>query len=362
MEINRELLLTWLSLLPRNKMIKRVLAEFPNRLKLLWEMNSDELNSLKNINLKFYQGVVNGEIRENAIMAYNQLISKKIEVIGIDNIKYPEMLKETEDAPAVLFYKGDIEKCRKCISVIGSRKATAYGLKAAQDVARDLASKGACIVSGMARGIDSRAHIGALAAGGITCAVIGCGIDVVYPAENKNLMEEIMEKGVVISEFAPGTAPLAQNFPARNRIISGLSFAVVVVEAGKESGTLITVDFALEQGRDVFAVPGNIYSDKSEGTNNLIREGARIVTAFSDIINEYEFLNKGDEIYDNGNFTIKDKTVKYIIEAIKSGCFDIDETINDFGCSVKDINALLMKMQIDGIIDRNIDGEYYIKL
>ena len=349
---NYELLLIWLSLLPRNKIIKYSLINNRQRLELLWKSDTEEISVLKNTNLKFYEGVINKELKDKALVSYESLLKNEIKIITIIDGDYPRLLKEIPEAPNILFFKGDVKKCVNCISVIGSRNATAYGLKAAYDIAGRLAMKTACIVSGMARGIDSKAHTGALKAGGTTCAVIGSGIDIVYPPENKELMNEIIDKGAVISEYAPLSLPLAQNFPARNRIISGLSNGVVVVEAGAESGTLITVDFALEQGRDVFAVPGNIFSSKSAGTNNLIKDGARIITSPEEIINEYEFFKMK-----NNNLQ---KLRQYIIESIMSGMFDLEEISANLKWSVRDINKELMSMLVDGTIEKHNNGEYTV--
>ena len=352
MDVKKEVLLAWLAVLPRNRGIKNFLAGDIERLQRLWHGDEEELVVLKNTNLKFFEGIISDNNAQMAKIAYERCLEFGIEIITQQDNLYPEMLKNTDDAPAVLFYKGDIRKCKDCISVIGSRKATAYGIRVAREISEILAAKGACIVSGLARGIDSAAHIGALKVEGATCGVIGAGIDVVYPPENEGLMNEIFQKGVVISEYIPGTLPLPQNFPARNRLISGLSKGLIVVEAGRESGTLITVDFALEQGRDVYAVPGNIYSSKSEGTNNLIRDGAKIVVNIDEIAKECGIsVSKADKT---------SKLRKYIVESIESGAFDVDETVNSTKCKISEINSELGKMLFEGVVCKNADGEYWI--
>jgi DNA processing protein len=171
-----------------------------------------------------------------------------------------------------LYIRGRLRKNEKVIAVVGSRRASPYGLNMAEQISCELAGLGFTVISGMARGVDSFAHKGALDAGGRTIAVLGCGPDIVYPEENKDLMDKILKSGAVISEYLPGYAPLPANFPARNRIISGMSLGVVVAEANERSGSLITANFALEQGREVFAIPGNIDSAYSNGTNQLIKE------------------------------------------------------------------------------------------
>ena len=211
--------------------------------------------------------------------------SLKIRYVSRNCEEFPSLLKCIPDAPVGLFCLGqqsifDEPK----IAVVGSRQCTEYGLIATRLVTKPLAEVGTVIVSGMAKGIDSMAHWGAIHGGGKTIAVLGTGVDVCYPAENRNLREEIISKGCLVSEYPPGTEGRKFHFPMRNRIISGLSLGVVVVEAGKKSGALGTADHALAQGREVFAVPGNISSKLSEGTNELIREGACPVADYSDIL------------------------------------------------------------------------------
>ena len=213
----------------------------------------------------------------------------KYKVIKVDiNSKfYPERLRNISSPPKQLYCLGNLEllNYKNNIAMIGSRNCSYYGERAAKDFAFDLAKNGICIVSGLAKGIDSFSHIGALNAKGKTIAVLGSGLDNIYPKENKKLFQDIIENnGLVITEYTLGTLALKQNFPARNRIISGLSDGILVIEARKNSGTNITVDFALEQGKDVFVVPGNIYSKTSDGTNYLITEGAIPVLSYKDIL------------------------------------------------------------------------------
>jgi len=210
---------------------------------------------------------------------------QKIAYISRNNPRYPALLREIPDAPPGLFFMGNMPPDgTDKVAIIGSRQCSEYGLLTARLLAQPLAACGVIVVSGMARGVDSMAHRGALQGGGITVAVLGCGVDVCYPAENRQLRDEIIVKGCVISEYAPGVRPAPAFFPARNRIISGLCRGVVVTEAGLKSGTLITVDQAQEQGREVMAVPGNISSKLSQGTNQLIRDGAFPVSGHEDIL------------------------------------------------------------------------------
>jgi len=222
---------------------------------------------------------------------YIEALLEKMEAQGIvyisrNNPRFPSLLKEIPDPPVGIFFMGTLpaDNTEK-VAIIGSRSCSEYGLLTARLLAQPLAAAGVAIVSGMARGVDSMVHRGALQGNGVTIAVLGCGVDICYPAENRELREQILQKGCVISEYPPGVRPAPAFFPARNRIISGLSRAVVVTEAGLKSGTLITVDQAQEQGREVFAVPGNISSKLSQGTNQLIRDGAFPVSNHEDILN-----------------------------------------------------------------------------
>ena len=214
----------------------------------------------------------------------------KIEEIFIEDKEYPEQLKNIYDPPLKLYVLGNKEILnQKGIAIVGTRKATEYGKKVAFQFAKELCGKGINIISGLAVGIDTYAHMGAIQpkCTGKTIAVLGSGLDEIYPKENIDLAKQIIKSGgCIISEYPIGTKPENLNFPQRNRIISGLSEGVLVVEASEKSGSLITADFALEHGREVFAVPGNIYSNVSRGTNNLIKQGAKLVDNYMDIINE----------------------------------------------------------------------------
>jgi DNA processing protein len=207
---------------------------------------------------------------------WNHIQSLGVDVLTWNSEGYPRRLKEIDQPPPVLYVRGSlIPEDDWAVAIVGTRRVTSYGRQVADDVATTLAQNGVTIVSGLARGVDSIAHQAAIHAGGRTIAVLGNGVDLVYPPENRNLAAQIMEHGALISDYALGTKPDGVNFPPRNRIISGLSMAVIIVEAGETSGALITATFAAEQGRDVFAVPGNINAPQSKGANRLIRDGAQ---------------------------------------------------------------------------------------
>lgn len=352
-----DLIWLWFSLLPsigaqRGKLL---LGEEAVPVKL-WNRDISELNRIKSLGGEFYNLVCSESIRETAKILYEKYFSNNfMKLVSIVDDEYPDLLSETPGAPHVIFYRGNIKYCNDVsMGVIGTRKPTAYGVNCARDLSRTLAEAGFCIVSGMARGIDSEAHTATLQVGGKTCAVLGCGLDRIYPPENKKLYDIIVDRGVVISEYPPETLPLPQNFPARNRIISGLCNGLLVIEAGKRSGTLITVDFAAEQGRDVFAVPGSIFSKKSEGTNFLIKQGAFVVTAANDILDEYSFESR----------EVSTKTFSGIrgelIGLVTNGSSTIDDILLDSSYDHSDIMAELMFLEAEGLINKLPTGEYSI--
>jgi DNA processing protein len=235
------------------------------------------------------ESIIRQEFHEKAIEELERVRGIGGDVLVLDDGSYPYLLREISDPPITLYVKGDWQACfdAHCVAVIGSRKCSTYGENAAEMISRDLAAQGLCIVSGLARGIDTAAHRGAIQAGGRTIAVLGTGIDAVYPKENAKLVEEILGSGgAVVTQFPLGTPPLKDNFPYRNRIISGLSLGVLIVEASERSGSLITARLAMEQDREVMAVPGNITSRNSFGTNFLIKSGAKLVQQWQDVAAE----------------------------------------------------------------------------
>ena len=214
-------------------------------------------------------------------------MSTNISAISRGDVRFPTALEAIHDPPETLWITGDVDALRApSVAIVGSRAASPYALEVARRLGADLARRNVAVVSGMARGVDSAAHRGALEGGGITIAVFGCGVDVIYPPEHRGLAARIVERGALVSEFPPGTPPLRSYFPQRNRIISGLSLAVVIVEAAEGSGSLITADFALEQGRTVLAVPGNVLGGRNFGAHALLRDGAKLVECADDILEE----------------------------------------------------------------------------
>ena len=233
------------------------------------------------------QSISSGCSFEDALDQQNKMAERGAVVIARSDPRYPALLREIFDPPILLFARGRLELLQPFhFAVVGTRRPTPYGLAAAERLSADLARAGLTIVSGMARGIDTTAHKGALSAGGDTVAVLGCGVDVIYPSENRKLAADLAAKGLIISEFAMGSTAFPQNFPIRNRIISGMTPGVLVVEGAQYSGSAITAKLALDQGREVFAVPGNITSKASWGPNLLIKQGAKLVQDWNDVIVE----------------------------------------------------------------------------
>lgn len=280
-----------------------------------------------------------------------------ISVVPIDDIRYPKALKEIPDPPICLFAKGNLDSIyigeKKYFAIVGTRKITPYGKKVARDFAVALAREGIVIVSGLALGIDTAAHTGALEVGA-TVAVLGCGVDIVYPPSNKLLYEEIIKKGVVMSEFPPGHTVMKGLFVARNRIISGLSSGVLVVEGAEDSGALITARYAAEQGKDVYAIPSPITSVVGFAPNFLIREGAKIVTTYNDILADLgirEPKKSSTKIFIN-------KIEEQIFEYIVSGNISIDDLVRLHNLPLGIVLQTLTSLELQGCVVREEDGLY----
>ena len=309
---------------------------------------------------------------EALIENYIKEIEKyNVKFISKDNNDYPELLKCISDAPLGFYMLGNMPKDEyNKVSIIGARKCTQYGAMCAYKFGKELGESNVVVVSGMAMGIDSMGHKGAIDGGGKTIAVLGCGLDIVYPPSNLKLRDDIVNNGCVISEFPIGTPPYPANFPIRNRIISGISDATLVVESGKKSGTLITVGQALEQGRDVFAVPGNINNAMSEGTNNLIKECAFPATNVDDILSNLGILNKYIDLKNqqNNNITEKSENIKNLLApdekivyaCIKESPITIDEIILKANISIQTAQYVLTMLELKGYIQK-LAGQKYIK-
>jgi len=277
-------------------------------------------------------------------------------VITLKDDTYPPRLRDIYDPPALLYLKGELKKEDElAVSIVGSRKTTPYGRWITEKISQTLVRYGVTIVSGMARGVDSVAHWGAISGGGRTLAVLGCGVDVVYPPENRNLFSKIIEQGAVLSEFPMGSPPEGGHFPKRNRIISGLSMGVVVVEAGPDSGSLITANFALEQGREVFAIPGNVGAGGSRGTNRLIKDGAKLVESSEDILEEIlpqwkREKERIEEVKPRGPELSEEEKILY--EMLGETPLHIDAMIRESKFEPGKVSSLLLDLELKGVISQ----------
>ena len=327
-----------------------------------WEAGLKELSKAPRLGLEGAEGLARRRSQIDPTREASRLDSLGITFACHTDPHYPENLLQIYDPPPVVFLKGQIKSSDSLsIAIVGSRKPSPYGRAVAEKLAVDLAALGITIVSGMARGIDTEAHRGALAGGGRTLAVLGCGLDVVYPRENLRLMEQIAGRGAVISEFPPGSPPEAWHFPVRNRIISGLSRGTVVVEASERSGALITADFALEQGRDVMAVPGNVVNALSRGPHRLIKQGARLVEGAGDILDEIglEKLFPVPEAGQGGKMKMSgEEQALYSLLSLEP--VSLDELISKSGLAPQKVMAALMYLEIKGLT-RQLPGKFYTR-
>ncbi len=289
---------------------------------------------------------------------YSSILKKGVQVLTVEDEAYPRLLKEINQSPPVLYVKGRLlPEDDLAVAIVGTRRLTSYGQQVTRDTSIFLAAHGLTIVSGLARGVDGLAHRHALNTGGRTIAVLGSGVDVIYPPEHRKLAEAISENGAVISDYPMGTKPEGINFPPRNRIISGLSLATIVVEAGERSGALITADFAVEQGREVFAVPGNVLSPASRGTNRLIQKGACAMTSPRDVLDVLD-LPASETKKTQQAIKPADTTEAKILQIMDYEPIHIDDICNETGLPIEKVTAALTMMELKGLI-QHVGGMRY---
>jgi DNA processing protein len=330
----------------------------------IFQATTSELLNVEGIRRETALDILNRRYEGDPREELRRTESHGARIITYTDTNYPGALKEIHDPPVVLYLKGkDIPVNTTFIAMVGSRNATHYGLKAAEKIGQGLARRGMGVVSGMARGIDSASHRGCIAGKGFTIAVLGTGIDIIYPASNKSLYHMIAQKGAVISEFITGTPPAPTNFPIRNRIISGLSRGVVVVEATRNSGSLITASQALDQGREVFAVPGSIDSFKSTGCHFLIKQGAGLIENSDDVLEDlglnYAWVSKTDT-FKRGDIPSMDQTEKAIYDLVGDYPMHIDQISRQGNLESKEVSSVLMRMELKGII-RQLPGKMFVR-
>jgi len=329
---------------------QRLLNHFPD-LKTAWNASEIELRQA-GIGEKPLMNLLQFRKKNDLDHIYEEIIKKGIQISTIQDQDYPQPLKQIVNPPPVLYIKGKIlEKDAHALAVVGTRKITAYGKNIVRELAEFLAQNDITIISGLARGVDSEAHKSILNVGGRTIAVLGNGIDIVYPPENQALAKNIIANGALVSDFAPGTLPEGINFPPRNRIIAGFALATIVIEAGLRSGALLTAEFTAEQGKDVFAVPGSIYAPQSKGTNKLIFDGAHPLIRFEDI---FETLNLS-----RAALTKKvqqelptDETELLVLKLLQKEALHIDDIQAVSGLPIERISAALSFLELEGYVQK----------
>jgi len=327
-------------------------------LALAWQAPLDALQAA-GLSPKLAQRVAQVRAGVDLDKFLTKVMAQGIEILTWEDDLYPPRLKEIDQAPPVLYVRGAIiNEDFWAVAVVGTRRVSAYGRQVAEELASFLGANGVTVVSGLARGVDAIAHLSTLKAGGRTIAVMGCGVDRIYPPEHAQLAEKIMGSGALISDYAPGTPPDASNFPPRNRIISGFSMATIVVEAGETSGALITAQFAIDQGREVFAVPGNILALQSKGTNRLIAQGARPMLSVRDLLDVLN-LTRVTEQRLVRKVLPADETESKLMSVLTHEPLHIDEIRNQTSLPIERVSATLVMMELKGLV-RQVGGQNYV--
>ena len=322
------------------------------RLQKFWEAPDSEIQKLK-LDSKTRESIIKFRNEVSPRLYLDTVYERGIKVVSVVDRDYPANLRSISDAPPVLYFRGTLlPEDDLAIAVVGARFATSYGRQVTEKFVYELVASNLAIVSGLARGIDSFAHRAALEAGGRTIAVLGSGVDTIYPPENKKLAEDIVKNGALVSEFPLGFPSVPSNFPARNRIISGLSLGVLVTEAAEDSGSLITAGQAAEQGREVFAVPGAIFGKMSRGTNNLIKEGVHPATEASDILQILEIERKAQQQTRNKKLETSKmgKDQKKILDLLDGSSKHIDLIARESGLSIDKVSSALSLMELSGFV------------
>lgn len=372
MELSEKMCWFWISNIPEIglKSISTLLNAIDN-IKDIYEASDATLEKIEGIPSNLVKIIIQSRKTEKIIEEYNKLTEKNIYFVTKEETSYPEKLRNIYEAPYFLYYKGKLPIGQyPSVSIIGARNCTSYGRQTALSIAKELAEHQIQVISGMARGIDSYAHYGALKGGGTTFAVLGCGIDICYPSENHKLYERIIEQGGIISEYPMGAQPLPFHFPMRNRIISGLSDAILVVEARESSGTFITVDRGLEQGKDIFAIPGRIGDALSSGCNGLIQRGAKLILNVDDIIEELH-LNRTflewNEGKNNPKNTSDIKKCNIALERDEKIVYDrlslepkhLENLLQETGLPKQQLLSALLSLELKNIVTQWVSN-YYI--
>ncbi|HBG75251.1 MAG: DNA protecting protein DprA [Chloroflexi bacterium GWB2_49_20] len=336
----------------------RALNEHFGDLAQAWEATPSQLRDT-GLSSKIVENIVQMRSSVNLENYYEKILSKGIVVITSQEDNYPNRLKEIDQPPPVIYVRGDlIADDFWAVAIVGTRRVTAYGRQVTDELASYLAQNGVTVISGMARGVDAIAHQAAIKAGGRTIAVLGSGVDRIYPPEHRSLSDQIINQGAVISDYAPGTPPDSSNFPPRNRIISGLSMAVVVIEAAETSGALITASFAGDQGRDVFAVPGNILAPQSKGTNRLIQQGAHPLLSGRDLLDTLNLTRVNEQRVVRHAIPV-DATEAKVLDVLGREPLHVDEIRSQTGLAIESVSAALVMMELKGMVQQ-VGGMNYV--
>jgi DNA processing protein len=336
----------------------RLLLDAFGDVKTAWQASPSALRNA-GLNVKLVEALMQVRSSVDLEGIWRRLESQGIHVVTWEDQSYPRRLKEIDQPPPVLYVRGELLlEDEWAVAVVGTRRVTPYGRQIAEQVATTLAHSGVTVVSGLAHGVDAIAHQAALNAGGRTLAVLGCGVDRIYPPDHRRLAERLLEHGALLSDYAPGTPPEAVNFPPRNRIISALSIAVVVVEAGERSGALITAEFAAEQGREVFAVPGNINAPQSAGTNRLIQQGAHPFLEARDLLDSLD-LDLVTEQQTARKALPADHVEAKLLSLLSQQPIHVDEIRHQADMPIEKISAALTLMELKGLV-RQVGGMQYI--
>ncbi|MDM8552076.1 DNA-processing protein DprA [Desulfobacterales bacterium HSG2] len=342
-----------------NHYFKRLFDRFRSP-KRVFEASYDELLEVDGISHRLAAAIQQHKIPDQVRKEIDLAARKGYEIVTMADSVYPPLLLQTPDPPPFLYVYGNFGNSAKSIAVVGSRNATRYGISTTIRLCSDLASLNIVVVSGMARGVDTAAHDGAIMARGKTIAVLGSGLERIYPAENRKLFHEIAENGAVVSEFHLTAPPEAHHFPIRNRIISGISLGTVVVEASRKSGALITARFAAEQGREVFAIPGNIHSFKSIGTHNLIKQGAKLIVNVQDIIDELPHVIRSrmaDSDMDQSKILEKlpplSSEESLVLKALGPYPVHIDDLGRKLSMDPGKLSSILLQLELKGVVQQD---------
>jgi len=336
----------------------QILLDYFGDLETAWQASPQALREA-GLNSKLIEQFVQYRALVNLDQVWENTQIQGIKVLTWLDEDYPRRLKEIDQSPPVLYVRGEMKTDDDwAVAIVGTRRVTAYGRQITEEIATSLAHSGITVISGLARGVDAIAHLAALNAGGRTMAVLGNGVDIIYPAEHRRLTEMIISAGALISDYPLGTAPEAVNFPPRNRIISGLSLAVIVVEAGEKSGALITANFAAEQGRDVFAVPGNIHAPQSIGTNRLIQQGAHPYLSVQDLIDNLN-LHLVCEQHQARSVLPSDAVEAKFLAILAEQPLHVDEISNLAESPIAVVTSTLALMELKGMV-RQVGGMQYV--